>query len=92
MGIGSCSLLDTANGVYFRLKPRFWIEDVTLTTASSLTWRIVSMGREHSWHYAPPTFKIHDAFPQTDELHPKLGPKCWRFPQAPHLYFWTVSA
>jgi len=92
MGKGSCSLLDTANGVCFRPKPRFWIEDVTLTTASSLTWRIVSTGNEHSWHYAPPTFKIHDAFPQTDELHPKLGPKRWRFPQAPLLYFWTVSA
>jgi hypothetical protein len=37
-----------AGGVRSRPKPHFWIEDVTLTTASSLTSRIVSADRDYS--------------------------------------------
>ena len=78
--------------IVFRRKPHIWIEDVTLTTAGSLARRIVSADRDYRGHHAPPSFNICGAFLQTDELHPKLGSKQGRFPQAPLLCFWTVPA
>jgi hypothetical protein len=37
-----------ADGICFQPKPDFWIEDVTLTTASSLAWRVVSAGQDYN--------------------------------------------
>src|SRR5258708_24415073 len=54
--------------------------------------RIVSTGRDYSRHRPRHSPTSLGAFLHTDGVHPKLGSKYRRFPQAPLLCFRTLSA